>query len=193
MLLFQAVSLAKKTFVIRPIKRYNEARRNRMYITFTEKEDNMSKVIFVVDLGHFKAYRVTKDPFEKSPKTELIESYDSLEARLKLSDKLSDAAGRYRQAGGRNGKGAGFGEAHNIALETEKRLIKQIAEDINELVAREKCEKWYLAAGKNINSQIVENLEPAVKAKLDKNVPSNLTKAGKTEILDYFTREAPAA
>ncbi len=153
----------------------------------------MSKVIIAVDLGHFKAYRVTKDPFEKSPKTELIKSYDSIEARLKLSDKLSDAAGRYRQAGGRNGKAAGFGEAHNLETETEKRLIEQIAEDINELIAKEKCEKWYLAAGKNINSQIVENLEPAVKAKLDKNIPSNLTKAGKTDLLDHFAREAQVA
>jgi hypothetical protein len=164
-----------------------------MYTIFTEKEDIMSKVIVAVDLGHFKAYRVTKDPFEKSPKTEVIESYDSLEARLKLSDKLSDAAGRYRQSGGKNGKGAGFGEAHNIELESEKRLIKQIAEDINDLISREKCDKWCLAAGKNINSQIVENLEPAVKAKLERNVACNLTKAGKTEILDYFTREAQVA
>ncbi|MEW6602686.1 MAG: host attachment protein, partial [Nitrospirota bacterium] len=146
----------------------------------------MSKVIFVVDLGHFKAYRVTKDPFEKSPKTELIESYDSLEARLKLSDKLSDAAGRYRQAGGRNGKGAGFGEAHNIALESDKRIIKQIAADISEIVSREKCEKWCLAAPKGINNQILEHLEQHLRAKLDKNIPSNLTKTGKTELLAYF-------
>ncbi len=164
-----------------------------MNTTFAEEEDIMNKVIIVVDLGHFKAYRVTKDPFERSPRTELIESYDSIDARLKLSDKLSDAAGRYRQSGGRNGKAAGFGEAHNIALESEKRLIKQIAEDINALVAREKCDKWCLAAGKNINSQIVENLDPSVRAKMDRNVPCNLTKAGKTEIVDYFTREAQVA
>jgi hypothetical protein len=163
-----------------------------MDTTFTEKEDIMSKVIIAVDLGHFKAYRVTKDPLAKSAKAELIESYDSIEARLKLSDRLSDAAGRYRQAGGRNGKAAGFGEAHNLETEEEKRLVKQIAEEINELVSREKCEKWSLAAGKNINGQIVENLEPGVKAKLEKNLHCNLTKAGKAEILDYFTREAVA-
>lgn len=161
-----------------------------MNITFTEKEDIMSKVIIAVDLGHFKAYRVTKDPYEKSAKTELIESYDSIAARLKLSDKLSDAAGRFRLSGGRNGKAAGYGEAHNLETEEEKRLVKQIAEGINELVQREKCEMWYLAAGKNINSQIVENLDPSVKAKMEKNVPCNLTKAGKSELLNHFTGEA---
>jgi hypothetical protein len=148
----------------------------------------MNKVIIAVDLGHFKAYRVTKDPLDKSPKTELIESYDSIEARLKLSDKLSDAAGRFRLSGGRNDRAAGYGEAHNIEHESEKRLIRQIATDINDLVSREKCEKWYLAAGRNINSQIIENLDPAARAKLQKNVPCNLTKAGKTEILEHFSR-----
>lgn len=152
----------------------------------------MSKVIIVVDLGHFKAYRVTKEPLAKSARAELIESYDSLSARVKLSDKLSDAAGRFRLSGGKNGKAAGYGEAHNLETEEEKRLVRQIAEDINELLSREKCEKWYLAAGKHINSQIVEHLEPGVKAKLDKNVPCNLTKAGKSELLDYFSKEAVA-
>lgn len=166
-----------------------------MYIAFTfrEKEEIMSKVIIAVDLGHFKAYRVTEDPLEKSPKTELIESYDSIEARLKLSDKLSDAAGRFRMSGGRNEKGAGYGEAHNIELESEKRLIKQIATDISDLVSREKCEKWYLAAAKSINSQIVEHLEPGVRARLRKIVPCNLTKAGKSEILEHFSRQEALA
>lgn len=157
---------------------------------FKEKEDIMSKVIIAVDLGHFKAYRVTKEPFEKSAKAELIGSYDSMGARMKLSNKLSDAAGRFRLAGGRNGKAAGYGEAHNLETEEEKRLVKQIAVDINELVSKEKCETWSLAAGKHINGLIIEHLDPGVKAKLDKNLYCNLTKAGKSELLDYFSKEA---
>jgi hypothetical protein len=147
-------------------------------------------VIIVADLGHFKAYRVTKDPFEKSAKTELIESYDLIDARVKLSDRLSDAAGRFRLGQGKNGAVAGFGEPHNLELETEKRLIKQIAEDINTLIIKEKCDSWYLAAGKNINSQIVEHLEPAIKARLERNIPCNLTKTSRAQILNHFAREA---
>ncbi len=146
----------------------------------------MTKVIVAVDLGRFKAYKVTKDPYDKSAKTELIESYETIDARKKLSEKMSDAAGRFRIDSGRNGTGAASGEAHNLALETEKRLIKQLAEDINALITREKIEKWCLAAGKNINSQIIEMLSPSVRARLEKNVASNLTKAGKSEILGYF-------
>jgi hypothetical protein len=161
-------------------------------ITLKEKEDTMSKVIIAVDLGHFKAYRVTKEPLAKSSRAELIESYDSIGARVKLSDKLSDAAGRFRMSGGKNGKAAGYGEAHNLETEEEKRLVKQIAEDINELVSKEKCEGWSLAAGKNINSQIIENLSPGARAKLEKNLHCNLTKAGKSELLECFSKEAVA-
>jgi hypothetical protein len=163
-----------------------------MNIMFREKEDIMSKVIIAVDLGHFKAYRVTKEPFDKSAKAELIESYDSVGAHVKLSDKLSDAAGRFRLSGGRNGKGAGYGEAHNLETEEERRLVKQIAADINGVISREKCETWSLAAGKNINGLIIEHLAPEVKAKLDKNLSCNLTKAGKSELLDCFSKEAVA-
>ncbi len=166
--------------------------RDEAFILYKQKEETMSKVIVAVDLGHFKAFRVTKEPLAKSAKAELIENYDFIGAHQKLTDKLSDAAGRFRLSGGRNGKAAGYGEAHNLETEEEKRLIKQIAEDINELILREKCERWHLAAGKNINGQIIENLSPAVKAKLDRNVACNLTKAGKSELLDYFSREAVA-
>ncbi len=152
----------------------------------------MSKLIIAVDLGHFKAYRVTREPLAKSAKAELIESYDSIGAHVKLSDKLSDAAGRFRLSGGRNGKSAGYGEAHNLETEEEKKLIRRIVATINALVLKEKCERWSLAAGKNINGQIVENLDPAVKAKMEKNLACNLTKAGKSELLDCFSREAVA-
>ena len=160
-----------------------------MGILFAEKEDTMNKLIIAVDLGHFKAYRVTKEPLAKSAKAELIESYDLVGAHLKLSDKLSDAAGRFRMRGSRNDKAAGYGEAHNLALEEEKRLVRQIADNINTLVIREACDAWSLAAGRNINGLIVEYLAPVAKAKLEKNLPCNLTKAGKSELLDSFAKE----
>jgi len=37
-----------------------------------------------------------------------------------------------------------------------------------------------------INSQILENLEAGVKAKLDKNIMSNLTNTDKSDIMKHF-------
>lgn len=147
----------------------------------------MDKIVIVVaDLGHFKAYRVTREALE-SPKVQLIESYDSLEGHGKLVDKFSDMAGRFGRGGGKDEPVMDSGERHSIELEMEKRLIKMIAEDIDSVIMREKCEKWHLAAGEKINRQVVENLKPHVRDKLDKNVAADLTKIEKSGILSYFT------
>ncbi len=145
----------------------------------------MSTIIIAVDLGHFKAYRIPKSPLGKS-KIELIEIYDSIEAHGKMSDKLTDKAGRNGMMGGRKGAAKGYGEPHNMALQTEKKMLKLIAKDINVLLSREKYDTWYIAAPKEINSRIIENLNPDVKAKLGKNIQADLTKFGKAEILSHF-------
>jgi hypothetical protein len=144
-------------------------------------------IIIAADLGHFKAYRITKDPVEISPRVTLIEGYDSIEGHGKLGDKLSNSAGRFVRGGGKKESAKGSGERHNIELETEKKIIKMIARDIDDLIVREKCEKWYLAATEKINGQIVEKLTPEVKIKLDKNIAADLTKIDKSEILGHFT------
>jgi len=150
-----------------------------------KRRNAMNKIIIAVDLGHFKAYKVTKKELE-SPKIQLIESYDSLENHGKLSDKLSDKAGREGMGGGKNGAAKGYGEPHHMELEMEKKAVRLIAKDINTIIKKEGSPKWYLAASKMINSQILDNLDSAVKAKLDKNITSNLTKTDKSDIIKHF-------
>jgi hypothetical protein len=144
----------------------------------------MNKVIITVDLGHFKAYRVTKNPME-STRVELIDSYDTIGGHEKLGEMLTDQAGSFGLSGGKKGV-KGHGEPHNIGLETDKRLMKQIARDINRVIRNEQCEKWYLAASKTLNNQIVEYLSPEVKSTLGKKITADLTKTDKSEILKYF-------
>lgn len=146
----------------------------------------MEKIIIIAaDKGHFKAYRITKED-QESPRVMLIKSYDSLDGHGKLADKLSDTAGRFGRGKGKNKAVMDSGERYNIELEMEKRLVKMIAEDIGALLKKEKCERWYLAAGEQINRQIVEQITREVKEKLAKNITANLTKIKKSEILNYF-------
>jgi len=145
----------------------------------------MEKIIIAVDLGHFKAYKVTKQEHE-SPKIQLIESYDSIEAHGKLSEKLSDTSGRFAMGGGKNGAAKGYGEPHNIELEMEKKAAKLISNDINAIIKKEGSPRWYLAASKMINGQILDNLDAEVKAKLSKNIMSNITKVDKSDIMKHF-------
>lgn len=145
----------------------------------------MNKIIIAVDLGHFKAYRITKNPME-SARTKLIKSYDAIDAHGKLSEKLTDNAGRFGTGRGTKIEAKGYGEQHNLHMEIEKKLIKTIARDINEIIKKEKYPKWYLAAIRKINRQVVELLNVTVKNKLEKNITSDLTKTHKSEILSYF-------
>lgn len=141
----------------------------------------MSKIAVVVDLGHFKAYR-----FSEGNAIELLESYDTLDAHGKLCDKLSDAEGSFGR-GERAGSAAmGSGESHNLETEMEKKAVRFMAKDIDTLITREGTNQWYLAAPERINNQIVENLNPAVKAALVKNVKADLTNAEKLDILRRF-------
>ncbi|MEJ2684112.1 MAG: host attachment protein [Candidatus Sulfobium sp.] len=142
------------------------------------------KIIFVVDLGHFKAYRISDTP--TGPKIDLIESCDYVDAHGKLSEKVTDRAGRFGLGRGKEGAAKGYGEPHNMALEGEKRLLKLIAEDISAVLGREKCGRWYLAAPGEINGRIIDNLAPGLASGMGKNVPSDLTKIKKAELLSYF-------
>jgi hypothetical protein len=146
----------------------------------------MSTIVIAVDLGHFKAYKITRDPLGR-PIIGLIESYDSLEGHSKLGDKLSDTAGRFVGGGGKGEVAKGYGEPHHLESEIRKKLVKMLAMDINALIKKEGPENWYLAAGERINKDIIENLEPKVRAKMDKNISIDLTNTPKAEILCHFT------
>jgi hypothetical protein len=144
----------------------------------------MDRIIIVVDLGRFRAYLVTQKILE-SPHLKMIESYDSIEGRTKLTDKVTDSAGRFsRKASGT--KSAGYPEQHNLELEEDKKIIKKIADDIDALLSKNNSAEWYFAAPTEINSRIVERLSPGTKARLAKNVPADITKAKKADILSYF-------
>jgi hypothetical protein len=78
------------------------------------------------------------------------------------------------------------GERHNIQLESRKRLVRQLAQRLNALVRSKEVERCLLAASREINHQLLEELEPQVRAKIEKNVPVDLTKLERAEILRHF-------
>jgi hypothetical protein len=148
--------------------------------------ESMNKIVVIVDLGHFKAYKLSKTD-QGTGKLDMIESFDLSEAHEKFSDKYSDQSGNFGGAVGKNAAATGFGEAHNITTEKEKRLVKNIAQSINRIIRADHCDGWYMAAVKTINNQVVALLDNEVKAKLEKNISADLTKAPKSEIIARFT------
>ncbi len=98
---------------------------------------------------------------------------------------MSDSAGRFAASGGRNVR-KGYGEPHNIRTETKRRLIKLISGDIEKLIKEEDPKKWFFAAEKSINRQVLKNLSSDVNNKLEKNIIADLIKTAKSKLLNRF-------
>jgi len=143
------------------------------------------KMIVLADLGRVKAFRVTYDMMTSKPHLELVYDCEFLGAHGRLADKVTDLAGRFPMSGT---PGASNGENHNLREENERRLIRMVAEKISELAEGQRY--WFLAAGEGINGRIVEHLRPEARASLIKNVPADLVKVPKQQVMDYFQTAA---
>jgi hypothetical protein len=148
-------------------------------------------VVVATDLGAFKAYRLSHTS-RKTPRLEVIEEMELVDGHGKLGDKVTDQAGRYRAPTLR--MGMSYGERQKIDLELRRRLIKQVAGRLRNLITRPEIESCYFAASPEVNEQILEEAGPATRAKIEKNVTSNLTHAEKSELLRHFVaaETAPA-
>jgi hypothetical protein len=151
----------------------------------------MNTLLVVADLGGFKAFKLENNNHHhpnNTPRLELLEQFANPEVHGRLVDKVSDLSGRFpRRTGGTRAAGAmADGERHNIELESRKRLIRQLANRLNSLARSPEIDRCFLAASKEINHPLFEELEPQVRAKITKNVPADLTKLDHVQILRHF-------
>jgi hypothetical protein len=148
----------------------------------------MNTLLVVADLGGYKAYRLeNNDKLNQTPRLQLLEQYHNQEAHGRIVDRVSDLSGRFPRSTGERATGAmSDGERHNIELESRKRLVRQLAQRLNVLARSQDIDRCFLAASREINHPLLEELDPQVRAKIAKNVPADLTKLGRTEILSHF-------
>jgi len=140
-------------------------------------------LLVVADLAGYKAYKLApNDQPNRAPRLELIEQFENGRAHDRLVDKVSDLAGRFPRTGGT----MSAGERHNIELETRKRLVRQLGQRINTLARQQEIERCMLAASREINSQLIGELESQVRDKIIKNVSADLTKLERGDILRHF-------
>jgi hypothetical protein len=75
---------------------------------------------------------------------------------------------------------------HNLKLEEKRRLIRKIAGRITDLIEHNAKNGCWLAAPKEINPQILNELPPAVRKRIEKSVPCDFTKLSPPEVLEHF-------
>ena len=145
-------------------------------------------LLVVADLGGFKAFRIeNNNHLNRTPRLQFVEQFENRGANGRLIDRVSDLSGRFPRGTGIKADGAmSDGERHNIELENRKRFVRQLAQRLNALARDREIEQSFLAASREINHQLLEELEPEVRAKIAKNIPADLTKVERMEILRHF-------
>lgn len=144
-------------------------------------------LVVVADLGCLKAFKMENGTAQK-PRLELIEQFDNPEAHDRLVERVTDQSGRFTRGAAKPAYGnvMSDGERHNIELEQRKRLVRELARRLNSLARDKEIERCFLAASREINHQLVDELEPHVRAKIEKNLSADLTKLERAEILGRF-------
>jgi len=140
-----------------------------------------NKLVVVTDLGSFKAYKLEANSLHRTPRLELIEELNLVEAQPGSSEPV----GRYRAP--TLGKWAApWGERHNSELEHKRRLIRQVGQALAALLRQNPSDGCYLAASKEITHQIMAELPREARSRIEKILPSDLTKMQKSELLRHF-------
>lgn len=148
----------------------------------------MNTLLVVADLGGFKAFKLeNNNHLNRTPRLELLDHFENVQAHDRLVEKVTDLSGRFPRGMRLKNSGAmSDGERHNIQLESRKRQVRQMAQRLNELGRNPDVERCFLAASREINHQLLEELDQKVRAKIVKNVPADLTKLDRPQILRHF-------
>ena len=143
-----------------------------------------NNLLIVTDLGRLQAYKVALTP-KRTPLLEPLEEVVLEGAHRRVIETVTDLAVRHVGPTQKTW-GAPITDDHNLKLETRRRLIRRIAEHIQRLVQRSDCEAYWLAAPKEINRQIVDQLDTDVRSRMKKNVGADLIKVDKSDVMGYF-------
>lgn len=144
------------------------------------------KLLIVTDLGLLRAYRRDLTP-KGTPRLELLDELHLEDAHRRILDGVTDFAGR-RTGPRQTCSGAPMSDAHNLKLEIRRRLIRRIAGHIARLMMHRKQEGVWLAAPREINHLILDELPRGIRPRIEVNLARDLVKAGQRELLHSFPR-----
>jgi hypothetical protein len=143
--------------------------------------------VIVTDRGGLKAYRVNETP-TRGPSLQLVQAFNITSAHGRLIDRVSDQAGRFsvsNGAGGHHGA-ASIAERTRLEVETDRRIQKDLADQITRIVSGNGKEGWSFAAPAEIHGAIIDLLPPAVRNRIVEHVKSDLVKVEPAKLISRF-------
>jgi len=145
-----------------------------------------SSLIIVTDRGSLKAYRVDETP-TRGPSLQLVQAFNITDAHGKMVDKVSDLAGRFPVSDGAGGRHANsIAERTQLETEIDRRIHKQLADQIAKIVTSDGVEGWSFAAPAEIHSAIVDLLPRKVRDRIVEHVKSDLVKTEPSKLPAHF-------
>lgn len=147
-------------------------------------------LLIVADLGLLRAYREVQNLADRKPHLELIEEFEPESAHQKLSDQVTDQAGRFPRGGGAAHTPGDLSAGENLHAEAEeeRHLIGKLAARINTLLADKTVKRCSIAISGAIHLQVLEALDPKARAKIGKVLASNLAKTPPRELQAHFAK-----
>jgi len=150
-----------------------------------------TSLLIVADRGSLKAYRVQETP-TRGPSLKLVQAFDVTDAHGKLIDKVTDVAGRFPVSDGvaRQHHAASIAES-KLETETQRRIYKQLADQIARIVSENGIEGWSFAAASEIHSAIVDLLPARIRDRIVEHVKSDLVKVESAKLAGHFRSLQP--
>jgi len=148
-----------------------------------------TSLIIVADRGSLKAYRVNETP-TRGPSLKLVQAFDVTDAHGKLIDRVTDLAGRYAASDGAGMHQASIAET-KLETETERRINKQLADQITKIAKSNGLEGWSFAAPVSCHNAIIELLAPDVRNRIVEFVKSDLVKVEPAKLASHFRSLQP--
>jgi hypothetical protein len=150
-----------------------------------------SSLVIVTDRGSLKAYRVNETP-TRGPSLQLVQAFDITDAHGKLVDKVTDLAGRFPVSDGAGiHHGASIAERTQLETETDRRIYKQLADQIVKIVKSDGVEGWSFAAPAAMHAAIVDLLPGDVRDRIVEHVKSDLVKIEPAKLPSHFRSLQP--
>ncbi|HEY2615224.1 MAG TPA: host attachment protein [Chthoniobacterales bacterium] len=148
-----------------------------------------TSLIIVTDRGSLKAYKVSDTP-NRGPSLQLVQAFNTTDAHGRFQDKVTDQAGAF-PSGAAAGQMNSIAERTGIDIENDRRICKQLADNIAEIVAREGMEGWSFAAPASIHAAVVDLLAPDIRARIVEHVKSDLINIELAKLPGHFRSLQP--
>lgn len=148
-----------------------------------------STLVVVADRGSLKAYKVNDTP-NRGPSLQLIQAFNIMDAHGRMQDKFTDEAGAFPNAAGPGAMNS-IAERHGIANETDRRIHRELADYIANVVKQEGAEGWSFAAPGAIHNAITDLLPNQVRDRIVEHVNSDLVNIEPAKLPSHFRSLQP--